>query len=305
MSLLHFNGSIKRISKQRIMSILGHSRQIEYLDKVLKRGRISHAYFFYGPAHVGKFTVAKLFAQKLGSIDPIILDTKHTLVSKKDQRKDIPIEDIRELKRRLSLASTKDEWRVSIINEAENLSEEATNSFLKLLEEPGENTLFLLISESPELLPPTIVSRCHPIRFSLVPDNLMEPHLKNRIKDELVRKEILLLAAGRPGVAFELAEDKDLFEKEQKFRKMFSAALSGEAHDIFSFTGKIYGDAGLRRKSAEYLIGHLREKMLGNVSREEDFVNRIKKVHEIYTVLETTNVNPRLALDVMFLEGRS
>lgn len=285
--------------------IIGHSRQIEYLDKVLKRGSLAHAYLFYGPARVGKFTVAKFFAEKLGCTDPVVLDIEHTLISKKEERKNIPIEDIWELKRQFSYASAGDQWRVAIINEAEKMSEEAANAFLKLLEEPGERTLFLLVSEFPDFMPSTVVSRCQPIRFSLVSEKEIELYLKNSVKDESVSKEILSYSVGRPGIAIELSGNPELLEKERKFRKMFNAAISGEIHDVFEFTAKAASDAGLRIKTAEYLTRHMREEILKNSGAAENPVRRIKKINEIFTALETTNVNPRLALDVMFLEACS
>ena len=142
--------------------LIGHDRQIQFLNSCRTRGTLPHAYLFHGPEHVGKLTIALMLAQSFfcpevskddmrsvcGTCQScqaianyrhpsiFFLDTAHTLVSKKENRKEIPIEDIRELKRILSFAPQGNQWRLAIINEAEKMSTEAANAFLKLLEEP-------------------------------------------------------------------------------------------------------------------------------------------------------------------------
>ena len=90
------------------MATLGHQRQITYLNKVHQNGRLAHAYLLYGPQRVGKLAMAQEFAKTLVA-EVVLVDREHTLVSKKDERREtrptavssgrIPIEDIRELKR--------------------------------------------------------------------------------------------------------------------------------------------------------------------------------------------------------------
>src|SRR3989338_2587481 len=140
--------------------IIGHEKQLRYLEHVRLRNTLAHAYLFHGPDGVGKRTVARAYAKTLtGARDIIFLDTSHTLVSKKDERRDIPIEDIRELKRMWTLAPSGDMWRVLIVNDAEHMSDQAANGFLKLFEEPGSRTIIFLIASSRDLLMPTIISR--------------------------------------------------------------------------------------------------------------------------------------------------
>lgn len=315
--------------------ILGHERQIEYLNRAFGRGKEAHAYLFYGPEHVGKFTLAKELAKTLnceiqvasdrlllvsrknkcecGScmlIDQdahpgvVILSVSHTLVSKKEIRKDIPIGDIRELKRRFSYAAAPDEWQIAIIDEAERMNDNAANAFLKLLEEPGPRTLFFLITPSPELLLPTVVSRAVPLRFSLVPDAVLAACLSTRIQNKDEREGMLRLSSGRPGIMLRLLEDEAYRVKEEKFLKSFAAVLKGGAPEIFRFSEKMAADDILRERTGEYLLRWLRALLLG--AKPEDtrsLAEKIKRVHEIISIIETSNVNPRLALDVMLLEA--
>ncbi len=285
--------------------IFGHERQIQYLEKVLKKGRLAHAYLFYGPEHVGKFTVAKYLAGLLNFPETIILSPEETLVSRKERRKDIPIDDIRELKRRLSFAPAGGAWRAAIINEAQNLSQEAADAFLKVLEEPGPNTVILLIASSPEFLPPTVVSRAQPLRFSLVSDNLMAKFLSGKVQNEKERKELLVLSSGRPGILKKLLEDPDYLKNSRRVLKNVLTILeTGDLGAAFYFAQTISGDAEAREQAIEYLMRAFRYKLMrageGNLT---DILYRIKKINRAAKILETTNVNPRLAMDVIFLSA--
>lgn len=313
--------------------ILGHERQIEYLEKVIRRGRIAHAYLFYGPEHVGKFTVAKAVARSFfcknfkgfasdsdecGDCrqieqdihpDVIILDIEHTLVSKKETRKDIPIDDIRELKRKFSFAPEPGKWRIAIINEAEKLSAAAANAFLKLLEEPGEQSLFILVSHSRDSLFPTIISRSQSIRFSLVPDKVTCEFLEQKKESRDRRDFILKLVAGRPGIAICAREDPAYLAKQEKMRNEVESILScRDIPSALALAERVSKNKEECRTASEFLIRTLRNNLNSMISQKKPYyiaVAHLKEIHRILSILETTNVNPRLAMDVMFLEGIS
>lgn len=281
--------------------ILGHEKQQQYFERLLKKRNLAHAYIFHGPEHVGKFTFAEELIKKLSCPHPIILDTEHTLVSKKEIRKDIPIEDIRELKRLFSLAAPESQWRIAIINEAEKLNAEAANAFLKLLEEPGARTLFILVTSAIDLLPPTVVSRTQPILFSDVSAEILREYLSTRVRDQKLEEEILALSFGRPGIMLRLAEEPKMLEDERKFFRNFQLALAGGLPGIFRFSEKVAFDGEERARTVEYLFRTMRKTLVSNPSAKT--AEQIKKMHRIALALETTNVNPRLALDVMMIEA--
>jgi len=89
----------------------------------------------------------------------------------------IKINAIRELKRNLTMTSNISGWRVAIIFNAEEMTTEASNAFLKTLEEPHERTTIILISSKKEMLLQTIVSRCQQLYFEPIPDVIIENYL--------------------------------------------------------------------------------------------------------------------------------
>ncbi len=295
------------------------------------RERLPHAYLFHGPEHGGKLTIATTLAQSFFCPDAkqndirsvcgicascraiaemrhpnvIVLDTEHTLVSKKETRKEIPIEDIRELKRIFSFAPVAGEWRLAIINEADKMNEEAASAFLKLLEEPGANTLFILIAAHKDLLLPTIVSRVSPLGFLTVSDATLERVLDAKHIAQNARKDIQVLAAGRPGILLQLCEpsnaratdDKKISQNIQNIvraRDMVSALRISEQSSQ---------DKDMREKIIHWLAGMLRADLKNEIPGAAALAAaKLTRIDHIAHLIDSTNVNPRLAMDVMFLE---
>ena len=311
---------------------IGHNRQIDFINKTRSRGRLPHAYLFHGPAHVGKLTIARTLAQSFFCSevkqhdmrsacgvcrtcraiseyrDPnvIILDTEHTLTSKKENRKEIPIEDIRELKRVLSFAPQGNTMRLAIINEADKMSEDAANAFLKLLEEPGSRTLIILITSSAELLLPTIVSRTQAIGFFTVAQKDMHALLRALRPAAREEDEVLLtLAAGRPCVLIQLCKDASYAAQER--------SLARDIHHVFTNRDMVSAlrvseqaatDRALREKVISCIMMNLRQALIRPRAGASSLAiaKTIARVDQIASLIDSTNVNPRLGFDVIFLE---
>lgn len=310
--------------------IIGHKRQQEYLDNVLQRGRLAHAYLFHGPEHVGKTTVAmqviralvcgsairdgqRLLAHVCGACQDcrligqnahphvVFIDTTHSLTDTKEQRKEISIADIRELKWRFSFAASGALWRVAIVSEFEKMSDEAANAMLKMLEEPGDQTLFLLVTAHKDMIAPTIASRAQHIRFSLVPDGEMS----DAFPGDTIRPEYRLIANGRPGILVRLLADSAYAEEAVAFLKEASRVFSARSiARALVFSDCVARDPEKRNKTFEYLIRGLRKEIITNPASPGAgrTVEKIKRIERIAGLVETTNVAPRLALDAAFVE---
>ena len=314
------------------MKIVGHERQMAYLERAMRRGRMSHAYLFYGPERVGKRAIAYAIARELlcpnraknnytiadagddchvcRQIDEGVypdvaaLGLGDTLVSKKETRKEIPIEDIRELKRRFSFTAAPDAWRIAIIDDADRMSGEASDAFLKLLEEPGNWTLFILIASSRDTVSATIFSRATPIGFSLVSDKTLLPFVRAHLNKESA-EEILAIASGRVGITMELVRHPDRLAQEKNAVLSYASALKGGAPGALLLSEKAADDESMRERAIYTLIAGLRRQMYGVTSLVERgaLAARIARVLDLAALMRTTNVNPRLALDAMFIEG--
>jgi DNA polymerase-3 subunit delta' len=196
--------------------IIGHDKQLKQLEKEISENQLTHAYFFHGPKDTGKFTVASIFAKILLCPNNLCHECRDCKLVKTNSHPDliriaddgqtIRIDDVRALIQKTNLTS-QGRRRVVLIENIERMPVEAQNSFLKTLEEPSGDTIFLLTSTQVKKIVPTILSRVRQIGFSLVPDSLIYQSLKERYQDHADFDEVLELAQGRVGLAVKLLSE--------------------------------------------------------------------------------------------------
>ncbi len=152
-------------------------------SRLLKSGRMAHAYLFAGPQGIGKsetaLSVAKLFnceqvasgqqTQACEQCSPCLrihsgnYPDIHVLDC--GDAESIKIAQVRELIARLQMRAFEAALKICIIKDIENMTPESSNALLKTLEEPSRDTLMILTTSVPEENLPTVVSRCHLIKF--------------------------------------------------------------------------------------------------------------------------------------------
>jgi DNA polymerase-3 subunit delta' len=223
--------------------IRGHDALIEGFRRVVRRGRLAHAYLFTGPPGVGKRRFAAELAKALLCETPppdrlqacdhcpgcvqVEAGTHPDFfaVARPEEVAAMPIDVIRELGRNLSLKPVRGHGKVALIDDADDFddpitSHAAANALLKTLEEPPPGSVLLLIGTSADRQLPTIRSRCQVVRFAPLPDDLVAELLRAQGVADDLRGRLVRLAGGSPGLALELA-DPALWE----FRARFLAGL--------------------------------------------------------------------------------
>ncbi|MEK7103536.1 MAG: AAA family ATPase [Patescibacteria group bacterium] len=154
-------------------SIIGHTDAISYLQHVLANNAVPQCMIFLGPEHVGKRTVADIFVGEMKERFPG--SEIHHIDAWNIEKNDyavIRIDEIRAIAAGSLYTQQPNVWNIIVIDGADYLNEEASNSLLKVMEEPSDRVLFLLIAHRIQRILPTIRSRASLVRFRLVPSVL-------------------------------------------------------------------------------------------------------------------------------------
>jgi len=215
----------------RFSDIIAQERAKSILLGSIKANRIPHSMLFSGIPGTGKKSIAKAFTMLLNCLNPEEEDScgncrsckqilsgnfpDFIIVKPKTKSSKISIDQLRQVYRRISFSPI-GKYRVVVIDQAENMTEEAANSFLKLLEEPPDRNIFILNAKEPMDLLPTIVSRCQNIKFYPIPsDKIAEWLVKNRSLDHDTATFLARISGGSIGRALELLESDYLKKREE------------------------------------------------------------------------------------------
>jgi len=150
--------------------VLDQPRAVELLRRALASERVAHAYAFIGPTGAGRMTTALAFAEDLLGSPARPHPDLHVIVptppeSNPRGARAIRIGAIRELERLASLRPAMARRKVFILDEAERMTDDTPQAFLKTLEEPPAATVIILILPRARAVPATLLSRCQIVRF--------------------------------------------------------------------------------------------------------------------------------------------
>jgi len=287
-------------------NIKGNSQTIEILKKYIAQGTLSGGYLFTGPEGVGKKTVALALAEEL--IGSAQHPDVHIIA---DEDPQIKIEAIRRLQKEINLKAYEGEYKVFIIDNAHTLTPEASNALLKILEEPPKKSLIILISDKPNLLFKTVISRCKILKFLPLQRALLEDILrKDYSLDKYLAHFLAYFSDGSLGRALKLKEEGVISRKNNLIDKFILASGQGlenlavlsrlEVRNALNLLASWFRDVYLLKTGAaeEEVINADRKKDLGRWASRLSFMDLDSMLGNISTALAylDQNVNLRLLL---------
>jgi DNA polymerase-3 subunit delta' len=341
-----------RLAPDHGWPVWGHDSAVGTLKDAVLKDRVRHAYLVSGPQGVGKTTLATAFARvlvcqappqpglacgaclscrKIGrgvhpDVQTFSLATQAAASEKSGGKNtSLTIETVREIAAGTALRPTEARWRVVVVEDAETLQAVAQEAFLKTLEEPPRFVVILLLCDDPELLLPTIRSRCEPVDLRRAPRSAVIDSLRAAGVAEQSAQAIADQAGGLPGLARRIADDPKQLARAQESIDRALAWIGSGAYERL-VTAVRLGDSFSKRRAEvfadlETLLGVWRDALLLHAAQHPHLTYRgiAERLHalaggwtlaDLHRAVDATltciadleaNVRPRLALETMVL----
>ncbi|MGI6117614.1 MAG: DNA polymerase III subunit delta' [Bilifractor sp.] len=323
--------------------MVGQDDIVRHLKTAIRTEKISHAYIFGGEDGSGKNTLASLFAmdllcrnreddeepcmqctsckKALGRNHPDIIYVTHT------KPNTIGVDDVREqLINTVDIRPYESEYKIYIIDEAEKLSPSAQNAILKTLEEPPAYVVILMLASNPDILLPTILSRCVVLNLKPVEDEKVRSYLMQYLHVPDYQAEIeASFAQGNIGKAIRAAESPEFLEVVQGAVRLMKSSqnmdtaemieamkmMSANKHNIYSYLDIFtmwFRDVLMFKATRE--VDNLVFKDEINYIKERASKSSYEGIETILKAIDTAeqrlraNVNFDLAMELLFLTIR-
>ncbi len=191
-------------------SLLGNDRLKEVLSASLAKNHISHFYLISGPRGSGKHTLAKLLAAAIlcqGRGKPClscppcrkVMEGSHPdfITIDDPEKKTVTVELVRQARADIYIQPNESAHKLYLFPRAQDMRVEGQNALLKILEEPPSYGVFILLTDNPEKLLPTVRSRCTELKLQALPEKLLHRQLRQDFPD--ASQEDLQAAMERSG----------------------------------------------------------------------------------------------------------
>lgn len=318
--------------------VVGRKELIDYIQKTVEQGNVSHAYILCGERGSGKKLLANLFATTLqcekGGVEPCyecssckqMKGGNHPDVIRVTHEKpnSISVDEIRDqINNDVMVKPYSSNYKIYIISEAELMTPQAQNALLKTLEEPPAYAVFFLLAESTEQLLPTINSRCVMLRLRNIKDSLVKLYLMEHMEVPDYKASICTaFAQGNIGRAIMLASSEDFNEIKDEAVKLLRNIENMDVSELSAAVKKI---SKFKLEIADYLdiiMIWFRDVLLYKATKEVDgvvFSDQLEFIREraknssyegIETILEgierakariRANVNFDLVIELLLL----
>lgn len=281
-------------------SVIGHRKQKDILKRQLDQDQISHAYMFYGQNGIGKRTLAEELALDIVKKGLINQNRNITLehadifrIGLKDEN--IKIKEIRDLIAETVNRPLEGSNRVFIIDHADKMNTVAQNALLKTIEEPNPGNTFILITDNPSAILPTIKSRCQEMNFF----DLSKEEKKELLKEKSLNSDNVDFSLS-PGKIIESLEDPKYFAQLDDYYKRFISIVNGNNFELFALSDELSKDKLTSTETLELFIRRLSKNSIKNNKPNERILKILNILFDLLEIF-TYNVNYKLQWENAFI----
>lgn len=286
--------------------LVGHQKPLAILRSALAGERPHHAYLFLGPEGVGKRTIAVAYAKAIHCHQQAndfcsqcvncarISDGNHPdvrIVEPLADKKEISIQQIRDLERELSYRSFTGKRKIVIIDRAVLMNLSAQNALLKTLEEPPQESLIILIAPNAGGLLPTLRSRCLRLSFAPLPRRDVAAFLRSQQGKAVGDAEFLAaMSMGSIGVAVNLDKD-ELIEKRRVWTGILSSLKAADYQSAMAAAEALGGNREEALKFLKWAECWYRDLLIYSVTNEPDELVNLDMLGQIERQAADGNVD--------------
>lgn len=269
-----------------LKDIIGQPVLVQSLENALKNHMIANAYIFNGPKGCGKKTAARIFAAGINCSSYGYKPCGHCVSCKKVKAyaspdimhirptgNTIKIGQIREIIAKVSVRPFENPHRIIIIEDGDSMTHQAQDAFLKTLEEPEGNNIFIVLTENYNTLLPTIVSRCQVFNFIGVNSKAMRDYFKKNFDFPLEKLEFAIEKSnGIIGRAIEILNTNE-FTSEDRFYMMLKKILQGKIESVLSFNEELSVNRDDAIEFLDFLLNWFKDVLLWKETGDEEFIS--------------------------------
>ena len=269
---------------------------------------------FSGPKGIGKSKLALTFSEQLMQDKKSI--TSHDLLSNfaassnskkvyickrefdeatNKYKSAISIDQIRKMKEFFSLSQTEYNWRIAIIDAADEMNESSSNAILKLLEEPPNKSIIILISHNYYSLKSTIISRCQKITLKPLSENEMGEFLSKELNNQEEINLITSLSEGIPSLALSLTNEETLNTYKRLIDLVSNTENSTQSQIFDLIESQKFGNQNEVRLDLIDLILILIRRVIRSLLNDEELVTNDVESQMFEKIVDQSNMTIILA----------
>lgn len=280
-----------------------HDELINTLIGNVRKGTNANTYIFEGPSGLHKYTAAKLFAHSLvcdkqesspcgechGCIEASAGSHPDIITVEKEKDKTVlGVDVIRDMITECMIRPFQSKHKVFIIKDGDLLNPQAQNAFLKIIEEPPEYAVFVIVCTDSEQLLQTVRSRSVTVSFPPVNDNIVRKYIENNYPDEVRIDFLVKYCSGIPTAADDIINREDFEQLREEALSLVPKILTSNKSHAFAVSDYFDANKEIAAELYDMILTYLRDALVVSMGKADMIINadksdKINKLADAYS----------------------